>query len=54
MRPEVAAFRELDSLVRNLTEQLAGYRRRALTAEARARDLEERVSELSSATEGIR
>lgn len=40
VRPEVAAFRELDTLVRNLTDQLAGYRRRALAAESRARDLE--------------
>lgn len=40
MRPEVAAFRELDSLVRKLTEQLAGYRRRAMAAEAKARELE--------------
>ncbi len=40
-RPEIAAFRELDALVRNLTDQLAGYRRRALAAEARARELEQ-------------
>lgn len=40
MRPEVAAFRELDSLVRKLTDQLAGYRRRAMAAEAKARELE--------------
>lgn len=40
MRPEVIAFRELDTLVRNLTDQLAGYRRRALAAEARTRELE--------------
>ncbi len=43
-RPEVAAFRELDTLVRNLTEQLAGYRRRALAAEQRARELEQQVA----------
>lgn len=43
MRPDAAAFRELDTLVRNLTDQLAGYRRRALAAEARARDLEQQV-----------
>ncbi len=43
MRPEVIAFRELDTLVRNLTDQLAGYRRRALAAEARARELEAAV-----------
>jgi hypothetical protein len=39
-RPEVAAFRELDGLVRRLTDQLAGYRRRAMAAEAKARELE--------------
>ena len=44
MRPDVAAFRELDTLVRNLSEQLAGYRRRALASEARARELEQQVS----------
>lgn len=43
MRPEVVAFRELDTLVRNLTDQLSGYRRRALAAEARARELEAAV-----------
>ena len=40
MRPEVAAFRELDALVRKLTGQLAAYRRRAMTAEARVKELE--------------
>lgn len=44
MRPAVAAFHELDSLVRNLTDQLAGYRRRALAAEARARELAQQVA----------
>ena len=40
MRPEVVAFRELDTLVRKLTDQLTGYRRRALAAEAKAKELE--------------
>jgi hypothetical protein len=40
VRPEVAAFRELDALVRKLTDQLAGYRRRAMAAEAKAKELE--------------
>jgi hypothetical protein len=40
VRPEVVAFRELESLVRNLSEQLAGYRKRALSAEVRCRELE--------------
>jgi chromosome segregation ATPase len=40
VRPEVVAFRELDALVRSLTDQLAGYRRRALAAETRVKELE--------------
>ncbi|MES2525134.1 MAG: hypothetical protein V4617_20750 [Gemmatimonadota bacterium] len=43
MRPEVIAFRELDELVRKLTEQLAAYRRRALAAEAKTRELEQGI-----------
>jgi len=38
--PETAAFRQLDQLVRHLGEELAGFRRRALAAEARVRVLE--------------
>ena len=49
MRPEVVAFRELDTLVRNLTEQLAGYRRRAMAAEARARELEQDLALVKAA-----
>lgn len=41
MRPEVVAFRELETLVRHLGEQLAGFRRRALSAETRVRELEQ-------------
>jgi chromosome segregation ATPase len=44
VRPEIIAFRELDTLVRNLTDQLAGYRRRALSAESRVRELEVQVA----------
>jgi predicted nucleic acid-binding Zn-ribbon protein len=40
-RPEVAAFRELEGLVRALTEEMASFRRRALSAESRLRELEE-------------
>lgn len=40
-RSEQQAFRELELLVRNLAEELAGFRRRALTAEARLRELQE-------------
>jgi len=45
VRPDTAAFRELDTLVRNLSDQLAGYRRRALAAESRTRELEQVVAE---------
>ena len=37
-RPELKAFRELESLVRNLGEELAAFRRRALAAEAQLKD----------------
>jgi len=35
-RPDLDALRELDDVLRHLTEELAGWRRRALTAEAKA------------------
>ena len=35
VRPELASFRELELLVRHLGDELASFRRRALTAEAR-------------------
>ena len=37
-RPELKAFRELETLVRNLGEELAMFRRRALEAEAKLKD----------------
>jgi len=43
-RPESAghaALTELASVIRNVTEQLAGFRRRALAAESRVRELEQ-------------
>lgn len=40
VQAERAAFRELESVVRALAEELAGFRRRALSAEARVRELE--------------
>lgn len=43
MRPERAAFRELDKLVRSLGEQLAVYRKRALAGEARLREVEAKL-----------
>ena len=39
-RPELSAFRDLESLVHHLVEELASFRRRALRAEARLRELE--------------
>ncbi len=39
-RPEVAAFGELEALVRSLGDELASMRRRALLAEARLKELE--------------
>ncbi len=54
MRPDVIAFRELDGLVRKLTEQLAGYRRRALSAESRTRELEQEVAALNVTVDAAR
>ena len=45
VRPEVLAFRELETLVRRLADELGGFRRRALVAEARVRELEEQASQ---------
>ncbi|MGI9140699.1 MAG: hypothetical protein ACR2GJ_06300 [Gemmatimonadaceae bacterium] len=43
-RPEKAAFKELESLVRHLGEELSGFRRRALQAEARLKEIDTAVS----------
>jgi hypothetical protein len=40
VRPEVAAFAELEQLVKHLGDELAAFRRRALQAEARIKSLE--------------
>lgn len=40
VQPEMTAFRELETLVRHLGDELAGFRRRALLAESRLRELE--------------
>lgn len=40
-----AAFAELETVVHHVTEQLAGFRRRALAAEARVRELERSLAE---------
>ena len=39
-RPDVEAVRELEMLVRQMAEQLASFRRRALSAEERLRHLD--------------
>ncbi|HEX7980679.1 MAG TPA: hypothetical protein VF461_18895, partial [Gemmatimonadaceae bacterium] len=39
-RPEITAFRDLEQIVRHLGDELAGFRRRALLAESRLRELE--------------
>lgn len=43
-RPDKAAFKELESLVRHLGEELTGFRRRALQAEARLKEIDTAVS----------
>jgi hypothetical protein len=40
VRPERAAFAELEQLVKHLGDELASFRRRALQAEARIKSLE--------------
>ena len=45
VRPELIAFNELETLVRRLADELAGFRRRALVAEARVRELEEQAAQ---------
>jgi hypothetical protein len=45
-RPDLAALRELEALIRSLGDEMAGWRRRAQQAEARARELE-RAAQLS-------
>jgi uncharacterized protein involved in exopolysaccharide biosynthesis len=40
VRPETAAFAELEQLVKHLGDELASFRRRALQAEARLKTLE--------------
>lgn len=40
VRPETAAFTELEQLVKHLGDELAAFRRRALQAEARLKGLE--------------
>ena len=49
-RSEILAFRELGTLVRHLGDELASFRRRALTAESRVKALE---ASGSTSTEGL-
>jgi len=63
VRPERAAFAELEQLVKHLGDELASFRRRALQAEARVKSLEstgvkgvvspERVQFLESENAGL-
>ena len=39
-RPDAVAFADLQSVVRNLVEELAGFRKRALAAEAKLKGYE--------------
>lgn len=43
-RSDLAAFRELEQVVHGLADAMAGWRRRALRAEAQLRELEERAA----------
>lgn len=54
MRPSVTspAFLELERVVRHLGEELAGFRRRALQAEARVRELEQALEAARAAGGG--
>ena len=45
-RADLTAFHDLEQLVRHLGDELAGFRRRALVAESRVKELE-RMEELS-------
>ena len=49
-RSEILAFRELSMLVRHLGDELASFRKRALTAESRVRAME---ASGSTSTEGM-
>jgi len=63
VRPEIAAFAELELLVKHLGDELASFRRRALQAEARLKTFEstgvkgvvspERVQFLESENAGL-
>jgi hypothetical protein len=52
-RPETVAFRELEQLVRHLGDELAGFRRRALLAESRLRELESEDAQPAANQRGL-
>jgi hypothetical protein len=52
-RPEVVAFQELAQLVRHLEDELASFRRRALSAEARVKEIESVTGGDPSATAAL-
>ena len=65
VRPDAKAFRELEALVRNLGEELAAFRKRALAAESRLKGIatrggsgsgpaEESVSQLEAENKRLR
>jgi hypothetical protein len=39
-RPDVAAYRDLETVIRRLVDELAGFRKRALSAEAKLKGYE--------------
>ena len=51
-RPDVAAYRELETVVRSLVDELAGFRKRSLAAEAKLKGFESATG--SSARAGAR
>jgi hypothetical protein len=51
-RPDAASFRELQTVVRSLVEELSGFRTRALAAEAKVKGFESATG--SSAKTGAR
>lgn len=61
-RPDLDALRELDDVLHHLTEELAGWRRRALSAESKVADAARfaesdggagRIQELEDANQGL-
>src|SRR5687768_11302038 len=65
-RPELRAYRELETLVRNLGDELAAFRKRAISAESQLKDVtapapsakggvsSERLSELETENQSLK